>query len=57
MKKIFDSFKYRDLFWFRIFGYGLSFSKGRLLFSERYGYTKYLKIGNIKISFLNRRSI
>lgn len=31
-------------FWFRIFGYGLSFSNSQLTFSERNGYKKFLKL-------------
>jgi hypothetical protein len=50
--KIFSFGSWKDLFWFRIFGYGLSFSKGELSFSEKHGYIKYLKVGNIRISFL-----
>jgi hypothetical protein len=50
--KIFSFGCYKDLFWFRIFGYGLSFAKGDLSFSEKHGYSKYLKIRNIRISFL-----
>ena len=33
-----------DQFWFRIFGYGISFEKTRLNFSERNGYKKILKL-------------
>lgn len=43
------------MFYFRIFGYGLVFSdihKFGYSFSERNGYSKYLKIGNIKITTL-----
>jgi hypothetical protein len=43
---------YKDLFWFRIFGYGLSFRKGKLTFSERKGFRKYLKIRDTIITFL-----
>lgn len=31
-------------FWFRIFGYGLHFTNGRLNFSERNGFQKPLKL-------------
>ena len=40
--------------WFRIFGYGLKWkheSRG-LLFSERNGYKKYIKIGKWYIGYL-----
>jgi len=33
-----------DGFWFRIFGWGLWFSNGRLHFSERYGHRKIRKL-------------
>jgi len=35
----------KDLFWFRIFGYGLSFDKN-MRFSQRIGKSKYVKIGS-----------
>lgn len=44
-----------DFGWFRLFGIGLTwkdFSKHGLIFSERYGYTKYLKIGKYVIRLL-----
>jgi hypothetical protein len=47
--KAFVGFKGDGFCWFRIFGYGLHFkdiTKHKLLFTERYGHTKYLKIGN-----------
>ena len=41
-------------FWARIFGYGIAISTLKPLFSERYGYTKILRIGRIKIKLLRR---
>ena len=43
--------------WFRIFGFGLSFrnikkSGYELTFSQRHGYTKYVKIFGYVITFL-----
>lgn len=46
---VFCCYYSNKLGWFRIFGKGLSWkeiSKHPLLFSERYGYKKTLKIGN-----------
>lgn len=45
----------KTAFWFRFFGYGLAFKdlrNHRLLFSERNGYKKSLKIYNWHISAL-----
>ena len=41
--------------WFRLFGYGIVFKDVKrhpLLFGERNGFTKYLKIRNLIIRFL-----
>lgn len=38
--------------WVRIFGYGLYISTSRLLFSERIGATKVIRIGRINIKLL-----
>ena len=41
--------------WFRIFGYGLKFkdlNRHSLLFSERNGYTKWLKMGHWYVGLL-----
>ncbi len=50
------SFYYSNRFgWVRIFGKGVKWkdvSVHRLLFSERYGYGKYISIGNWRIAFL-----
>jgi hypothetical protein len=48
-------YKSNGFFWFRFFGRGFCFkdsSKHRLLFSQRNGYSKYLKIGGWIISYL-----
>lgn len=37
--------------WFRIFGFGLHFTNGRVSFSERYGYEKFFKIPFTKYRF------
>jgi len=55
--KIILSYKTKGFFWFRIFGYGLCIKDvrlHRLLFSQRYGYSKYLKIGHYIITTLKR---
>jgi len=47
-------------FWFRIFGYGLSFQnreKYPALFSERNGYVKVLRIGRWSIRVLTRKGL
>lgn len=53
--KLFSFHKSNGYLWFRIFGYGLHFKnykKTGLLFSERYGYVKTLKIFNWSIKIL-----
>jgi hypothetical protein len=45
----------KGFMWFRIFGYGVSAKDIRIfprLFSERYGYTKYIMIGSYLIKYL-----
>ena len=51
---VYDAFKQGGNwgFWFRIRGYGLAVSTMELLFSERMGYRKTLRIGRIKIKLL-----
>ena len=39
-------------FWFRVGNWGLSVSNERPLFSERYGYTKVLRLGQWGIQVL-----
>lgn len=54
--KAFSSMYKCDVYWFRIFGYGLHFKlvhEGyEPLFSERNGHTKVLKIGKLRIKAL-----
>jgi len=47
---------FKDTGWFRLFGRGLKWKHESLglLFSERNGYTKYLKIGKWIIGYLPR---
>lgn len=54
--RLFTYYSYNGIIWFRIFGVGLHFkdtSRNSLIFSERNGYKKALKIGNWRISFLS----
>ena len=51
MMKVFCYHKGKDLFWFRIFGCGLSFDK-KMRFSQRIGKSKYMKIGDWIITTL-----
>ena len=51
MEKFFYYHKSKDMFWFRVFGYGLSLSK-RFTFSHRYGFKKYLYLFGYIVSFL-----
>jgi len=51
MKKKFSWYKGNGLFWFRIFGYGLSISN-RLTFSQKEGYVNYIYFYGYVISFL-----
>ena len=51
--KIFYFYKDEDLFWFRIFGCGLSFDK-KMKFSQRIGKSKYLKVGPWVVTFLRK---
>lgn len=45
---------FNDGFWFRINGKGLSVSWNRpMLFSERNGFEKAIKIGKLKVKFLH----
>jgi len=57
LSKIFSYYCYDGGMWFRLFGYGLSIEntdKRSLIFSERNGYIKTIKIGNYSIKFLNK---
>jgi len=51
MNKILYYHKSKNIFWFRIFNYGLCFNT-TMRFSQRYGYTKYIKIGKWIITIL-----
>lgn len=54
--RVFVKYKDAGFWWFRIFGYGIcnkNFKVHGLLFSERNGYTKTLKIGNWSFKILN----
>lgn len=51
MSKIFCYHKGEGLFWFRVFGRGLSFDV-KMKFSVRIGKTKYVKIGKWVITTL-----
>lgn len=55
--KVFCYMTYKEGFWFRLFGYGLSVTdrnKQIAPFSVRNGYTKELRIGKYGIRFLRR---
>lgn len=55
LSSIFCCYSAKGKFWFRILGYGLSFKDitiHEMIFSERNGYAKYLKIGNWIIKYL-----
>ena len=46
------------VFWFRVCGVGLHFidrSKHSALFSERYGYTKVLRVGDWAVKVLRKK--
>jgi hypothetical protein len=51
MSRFFYYHKSEDIVWFRIFGYGLSFSK-KFTFSQRYGFKKYIYFFGYVISYL-----
>lgn len=51
MERFFNCHKSKDIFWFRLFGYGISFAK-RFTFSQRYGFKKYIYFFGYVISFL-----
>lgn len=39
-------------FWFRIFGRGLHVTNAGTVFSERYGYTKNIRLFGVKVKYL-----
>jgi hypothetical protein len=56
--KIFCYYKDEDVFWFRVFGYGLSFSKMKLTFSERSKINKFVKLPfGWRLTFLSKPKI
>jgi hypothetical protein len=55
--KLLTYYKGPEIFWFRIFGYGLSIRSlrhGHVPFSIRYGYSKGLKIFDYYLEFLKK---
>lgn len=55
--KLLTYYKSRDLFWFRIFGYGLSIrslNHGHIPFSIRYGYRKGIKLFGLYVEVLKK---
>ena len=59
-KRVLAYYKGEKMFWLRIYWIGLSFkniNRWPLLFSERYGFRKYLRIGNIVIHYLPKENI
>ena len=59
-KRVLAYYKGEKMFWFRIYGIGFSFrniNRWPLLFSERNGFRKYLRIGNIVINYLPKENI
>lgn len=59
-KRVLAYYNGDKMFWFRIYGIGLCFrniNNHPLRFSERLGYTKYLRIGNIVIEYLKKENI
>jgi hypothetical protein len=55
--KLLTYYKGREIFWFRIFGYGLSFislKHGHVPFSIRYGHDKTYKLFGYRIELLKR---
>ena len=57
MSNLFHHYKGKGIYWFRILGYGLCFKDTKyfnISFSQRYGYTKYIKIGRLVITTLTK---
>jgi len=57
-KNFFAYYFYKKGFWVRIFGIGISVKNAvhhPLLFSQRMGIQKYLKIGNYIVSYLPKK--
>lgn len=60
MVKLFCGFSEVDRFWFRVLGIGISGKDANthpLLFSQRYGYRKGLRVGSWLFSFLSFRKV
>lgn len=57
--KLFYGFISKDLIWIRIAGltYGFSLNKKPPLFSERYGYKKYIKIFGWRVRWLKAKGV
>jgi hypothetical protein len=58
--RVFSGYRSKGFFWFRIFGYGFTIKNNKhtpLTFSQRFGYRKYLKIGDWVITFLKPHNI
>ena len=54
--RIFSKYKTKGFWWFRVFGYGLSYvnlTNGKLSFSERNGFSRYIKIGRWSFRWIN----
>jgi hypothetical protein len=49
-------YKGKDILWFRVFGIGLSFDK-KMKFSQRYGHSKFIKIGPWIITTLKKSKL
>ena len=55
--RIFCGHRGRYVTWFRIFGFGLSFTKAAALFGERQGYKKRLRLPfGWRVEILNRQN-
>jgi len=55
--RIFSGYKGRYVTWFRIFGFGLFFTKWEPVFSERHGYKKRLRLPfGWRVGVLNRQN-
>jgi len=58
--RIWCSYYSNGIGWFRFFGRGLRWkdiTRHRLLFSERYGYSKAITIGKWRIGYLSYKNI
>lgn len=55
MKNPLQYYKGDKIFWFRLFGKGLKFSKQEMLFSERNGLTKYWMVFGWRVTILEKQ--